>query len=427
MNMSHQEMELDVVGQYYSSINTSKQSGVFALVVVLGESVQPQVLQQAADDLMKRLPFMNGRLKYGFFHYKYEILKDFAKIVSDNEEHLFSDYYNKGSRHMIRIVYGEKHFTVKTTHSICDGRGLSKFTKALIVRYFELLGVKVDKEDIIDCNGKFEAEEAEDALRRFVNYLPGKKMEKLLKNERKKPAEKEEEKSHKKKKIYQTKYSKSSPRQILTKSFGADEIKRAAKEYGITVSEYILAHIFCAVAKERDMAGERGQIIGDVPIDCRSFFPSKTLRSFVTSVDIVMPEEKDFAVMVKGMKEQFEGITKESVYEQLYEYQKMYHRVRFVPRVIKALYMRIITCAEATEASTGLSNLGVMKLPAEIESRIERMEFPIALEKDFPLFFSSVTVGNTLTLTAGFREEGRGIAREVMRSLEKEPCQVEQS
>ena len=427
MIMDHQEMELDVVGQYYSSINTSKQSGVFALVVALKEPVQPQVLQQAADDLMRRLPFMNGRLKYGFFHYKYEILKDFAKIVPDNKEHLFSDYYNKGSRHMIRIVYGEKHFTVKTTHSICDGRGLSKFTKALIVRYFELLGLEVDKSDIIDCDGEFNPEEAEDAPKRFVSDLPRKAEGKLLEKEKKKPVKKEEEKSQKKEKIYQTKYSKSSPRQIATKSYNADEIMRAANEYDVTVSEYILGHIFCAVAKERDDKGEKGKIIGDVPVDCRSFFPSKTLRSFVTSVDIVMPEEKDFSVMVKEMKEQFEGITKESVYEQLYEYQKMYHSVRFVPRVIKALYMRIITRAEATEASTGLSNLGVMKLPAEIESRIERMEFPIALEEDFPLFFSSVTVGNVLTLTAGFREEGRRIAHEVMRRLEKEPRQAEQS
>ena len=414
--MTNQEIELDVIGQYYSSINTSKQSGVFALVVVLKEPVQSQVLQRAADDLMKRLPFMNGRLKYGFFHYKYEILKDFAKIVTDGEESLFSDYYNKGSRHMIRIVYGEKHFTVKTTHSICDGRGLSKFTKALVVRYFERLGVKVDKGDIIDCNGKFEEEEAEDAPWRIVNNFHKKEGGKFLKKEKKKPFGKE--KSQKKEIIYQTKYSKSSPRQILTKNFDANKIKERAKRVDVTVSEFILGHIFCAVAKERDDNGERGKIVGDVPVDCRSFFPSKTLRSFVTSVDIVMPEEKDFTVMVKEMKEQFKKITKESVVEQLCEYQKMYESVRFVPRVIKALYMRIITRAEATEASTGLSNLGVIKLPAEVENRIERMEFPIALEVDFPIFFSSVTIGNTLTLTASFREEGRGIAYEAMNRLE---------
>ena len=439
MDVDKQEMKLDVIGQYYSSINTRKQSGVFALSVYIKESLQPEILQQAADDLMRRLPFMNGRLKYGFFHYKYEILKNFAKIVPYKEEHLFSDYYNKGSRHMIRIVYGEKHFTVKTTHSICDGRGLSKFTKALLVRYYELLGMKVDKGDIIDCNGAFDPEEAEDAPERFGKAFPKEEKEtctgdvnriltgvenksykgaKKTNKELEKTLNKEEKKPSKEDKVFQIKYSRSSPRRILTKSFDASEIRKAAKEYQASVSEYLMAHILRAVEQERDRTGGKRRIIGDLPIDCRSFFPSKTLRSFVTAVDIVMPEEKNFALMVKQIKEQFKEITKEKVQEQLCEYQEMYHATRFVPRAIKVLYMKRMTRFEARLASTGLSNLGVMKLPAEIESRIERMAFPIALEQDFPLFFSSVTVGNTLTLTGCFREEGRSIVEEVIDRLE---------
>ena len=402
--MPPQEMTLDIVGQYYSSINTSKQPGVFALSVYLKEPVQVQILQQAANDLMQRLPFMNGRLGYGFFDYKYKILGTFQAVVPYDNEPLFTDYYNKGSRHMIRVLYGKNHFTVKTTHSICDGRGLSKFTKALIVRYFELLGVDIkDKGDIIDCNETPKAEESEDATKRFMTN----------------PPEGYQKKTPKKENAYHIKFSKSSPQNIISKNFDADKIKEAAKTVDATITEYILAHIFYALAKRRDTAGEKGIITGTIPIDCRSFFPSETLRSFVASAEITMPENTDFPQMIKLIKAEFKKITKYSVHEQLYEHQKMYNDIRFVPRIIKNLLMRMITKWEAAEISTGISNLGLIQLPEEIENHIEHIEFPIALEQDFSNFFSCVTIGNTLTLTATFREEGRDFVNEVMNRLRK--------
>lgn len=170
--MRRKLMEIDVIGQYYTSINNSKQPGVFALSVYLKEEINPKILQQAANDLIHRLPFLNGRVKKSFFDYQYEFLRTLAKIEPDDQEPLFCDYYNKGDRHMIKIVYGRQHFTVKTTHSICDGRGLLRFTTSLIVRYFELLGLNADKGGVIDCNGKFATEEAEDASKRFMTEPP---------------------------------------------------------------------------------------------------------------------------------------------------------------------------------------------------------------------------------------------------------------
>lgn len=400
--MRNKTMEIDVIGQYYTSINNGKQPGVFALSVYLKETVNPKILQQASDDLMRRLTFVNGRLKYGFFHYKYEVLKILAKVEPDSNEPLFCDYYNKGSRHMIKIVYGQQHFTVKATHSICDGRGLSKITSALIVHYFELLGVDVDKDDIIDCKGKFKLEEAEDAPKRFITEPP--------KINRKKTPSKSE--------IYRIKYSKTSTQQVLSKSFDVGKIKAAAKAFDVTISQFILSHIFRIIAKKRDAEGEKGQITGNVQIDCRNFFPSKTLRSFVVDTTIIMPQNRDFSEMTRQIKNQFNEITKDCVQGKLYEYQKMYQGARYIPRVIKTLFMKRITRLEGARVTTGISNLGLIKLPTEIEYRIERLEFPIAIEQEFSNFFSCVTIGNTLTLTATFQEEGRGIVEEVMKTME---------
>lgn len=397
-------MEIDLMGQYYTSINNNKQSGVFALIVHLKESVDPEILQFATNDLMRRLPFLNGRVKKGFFHYNFEKLKTFAPVQPESSEPLFSDYYNYGNRHMIRVTYGSHHFTIKTTHSICDGRGLSKFTSALIVRYYELLGIKVNKGEIIDCNDDFDPEEAEDAVNKYMSNPP------------KLTPEKEETN----KLVYKIEASENMSEHILTECFDAKEIKMRAKKYNLSISEYIMALIFRTMAEQRDKENEGGMISGSVQIDCRRFFPSKTFRSFVTAKNITMPETPNFTEMAAHINKQFKAIDKEYIHANLYNQRKLYQMGRYIPRFIKVHIMRMVSKMEASNSTTGLSNLGMIKLPSEIENRIKYIEFPIAIEQGFSNFFSCATVGNTLTLTATFRDVGREAVENVMRAMKSE-------
>ncbi|MDR0767374.1 MAG: hypothetical protein LBE57_02855 [Methanosarcinales archaeon] len=398
-------MELDLIGQYYASIINRKQSGVFALSAHLKEPIDPRILQQAVNDLMRRLPFLNGRLKRSFFHYKNEILTAPPQVKPAGAEPLFCNYYNRGSRHMLSIVYGERHFTVRTTHIICDGRSLSKIICAVLLRYYELLGVEADKSDIIDCSGHFQSEEAENAYGRFAN-----------------PAA-EVEKSSPNVKAYRLKSSKSAPQKVLTKTFAGDKVKAAAKAHRATVTEYLSAQILSGIAKERNGKGDKRPVIIMIPIDGRSFFPCRTLRSFVSTSAIVMPETEDFSEMVRQVSAQFERINKESVQKDINELQNPYHSIRYVPRVLKVFVMKRFERSKYLSQTTGFSNLGLIKLPLEVESRVERLEFSISLEQDSSYFFSCATVGNTLAFTATFREEGRDVVETVMKRLESPKMQ----
>ena len=404
MERQPQAMELDLIGQYYASIINPRQTGVFALTVYLKEVLNPQILQEAVNDLMRRLPFLNGRLKRGFLHYKYEGLTEPPQVKRESRESLFCDYYNRDSGHMIGIVCGDRHFTVRTTHSICDGRGLSKVTRALIVRYFELLGVEANHGDIMDCAQAFQGEEAENAYERFVNPSAKSNVERGIA----------------KLKAYHPKSAKSAPQHVLTQVLDSGEMNEKAKAHGVTITAYLLAQIFCEVAKERDAKGDKRPITAMLPIDCRSFFPSKTLRSFVSSETITMPETEDFADMLQQISAQFQKINKDSIQADIDELQNLYHSTRYVPRVLKTWFMKVIARSESTEQTTGLSNLGRITLPQEIACRVDWMEFSISLEQDTPYFFSCVTHGNALAFTASFREEGRMLVDAVMSRLKSE-------
>lgn len=397
-------MEIDLMGQYYTSINSSKQSGVFALIVHLREPINYEILQLATNDLMRRLPFLNGRIRKGFFHYNFEKLNTFAPVHPESSEPLFSDYYNYGSRHMIRVTYGKRHFTIKTTHSICDGRGLSKFTSALIVRYYELLGIMINKGEIIDCNDKFDPEEAEDGVNKYMSNPP-----KVI-----------PEKEERNKLVYRIESSENKSDHILTECFDAKMIKNQAKKYHLSISQYILTLIFQTIAEKREKENDDGLISGSVQIDCRGFFPSKTFRSFVTAKNIIMPETQNFTDMAVQIRKQFNDINKEYIHANLYNQRKLYQMGRYIPRFIKVHIMRMVSRMEASNSTTGLSNLGLIKLPSEIENRIDRIEFPIAIEQGFSNFFSCATIGNTLTLTATFRDEAREVVENVMRAMKNQ-------
>ncbi|GCF94649.1 hypothetical protein NRIC_25400 [Enterococcus florum] len=125
---------------------------------------------------------------------------------------------------MIRITYDQTHFTVKTTHSICNGMGLTTFTKALIVRYYELLGLSVSKGDIIVCADRPDPEESEDATKIYMSTPPN-----IIRKE-----------MTMKETVYQIGISKTSSDHILTECFAANKIKIAAKKNHLSFSQYIL-------------------------------------------------------------------------------------------------------------------------------------------------------------------------------------------
>ena len=394
-----QTVELDLVGQFYASIISREQSCVFAVSAYLKEHVQPIVLQQAVNDLMRRLPFLNGRLKRGFFHYKYEFLAEPPQVKPSSEEPLFCDFFSRGSGHMISVSYGERHFTVQTTHVACDGRSLAKLASALLVRYFKILGVESGKNDVINCTEFFRAEEAENAYERYV----------------KRPVQSDAKPAIK---AYRYKSSKSAKHHVLTQVFDAGKLKEVSRSHNATITEFILMQIFRSIAKERDAKKDKRPITALIPIDCRSFLPSKTLRSFVSGVTITMPETNDASQSIQQIKLQLsEKINKDAVLKDISEIQNMYHSARYVPRILKKVFMKIFARSEASNNTTGFSNVGPVKLPREVEDRVEQMEFLISLEHDSPYFFSCITVGDALALTTTFRDEGRFVAETVMEAV----------
>ena len=387
------DTELDPIGQYYASVITPDHPGQFMLSAYLKETVDPEVLQRAVNDLMHRLPFLCGHLEPKFFWYHHKLLPTPPQVVWMGDTYTFTDYYNKGEGHVLRVLYGERHITLEAIHSVVDGRGLTVAMQTLLGRYFG---------DSAYCADTAQAEEWEDAYARF--YAPEKG--------------KSNRKDQKHPEAYHHEAATPMSPYVILKTFDLTEFKQQAKVHDATISEYIMVQIFAAIAEERNARGCKKPIIALVPIDCRSFFPTKTLRSFVDSVMITMPETDDFAEMVLGIRAQFAKIDADFVQSNINEFQSFKNSGRFLPRVVKKWILRRLEHSEEGGMTTTFSNIGKVSLPPEIEARVAHMAFIIDAAKNVPISFASATVGNTLTLTFTLCTEADALVQSVVTKME---------
>lgn len=373
------KIKLDHLGQFYATVNSEHNPGTFSVSAHLKDPIIPKTLQQAVNDLMQRLPFMNVRSKRGFMWHYHEVLATPPKIVNEKDFPVLCSPFKKGNNHLIRIIYGERFFSVEVLHTVCDGRSLAIAVSSLLARYLELLGEEINKEGLIDCNETMYMEESEDAYARYAD-LRKSKSESSIKH------------------VYVPKYQPTATR-IMTRKINLSQIKARAKSHGLTISEYIMVHICSEFSKQRTKENCKNGITVNVPIDCRGFFPSKSLRNFVSHKTITMPESMGFNEMGQDIKRQFAEITSDYIQSKISEMERLMRMGNLLPLFVKNQIIKKIGEDESAGYTTGFSNLGLLKLPKEIQNKIETFSFTLGAEPTMPYQFACVAVGNTLTFT----------------------------
>lgn len=125
---------------------------------------------------------------------------------------------------------------------------------------------------------------------------------------------------------------------------------------------------------------------------------TECLRNFTSGKFIVMPETIKFSDIVNDVKKQFASINADLCQETMSKMENLMKIGNYVPLFIKKPLIRKVGEAERGYSAL-LSNLGVIKLPKEIEDKVEMLSFPIGNEPHVPYQFSCATVGNALTVT----------------------------
>ena len=359
--------KLDNAGILFPGQNSSKWSNIFRTSVELKEEIDPQLLQQALDNVMPRFPMYAVRMRRGMFWYYLEknpIASPTAK--PDIQNPCYRVKYREGDRFLFRVYYHNRSISVDFFHAVTDGYGNSTFLFTLVAEYLRLKGHHIPAEGAVkDISQSATRGEIEDA---FPKYATSKAKASVLDKHTYIPGG--------------TRVPNHSVNLTMgTMSFKA--VHAIAKEKGVTVTE-LFAAILMDIHIKRQLREKTKQklVAVQVPINLRNIYPTETLRNFSICLKVTIDPnlgEYTFDEILREVSLQLRLARDEKKINATITHNLAFEKnyfLRAMPLPLKdiALGVATIVAAERTTSSY-LSNLGPVKLPQEMIPLIEKVYF----------------------------------------------------
>ena len=385
--------KLDLSAIVYPTLQRKDFSSVYRLSVLLKEEIDPAVLQRALDITLPRFPTYKVAIRKGlFWRYLEPNNRPGPFVTPDIKNPCMPMPFKANNRYLLRIYYYGKRISLEAHHCLGDGTGGMCVLQTLTAVYLGLLGHSVTPSGfVLDIKESPDTEELEDAYMRYAN----------ARVRPPRPGEKTYRVRGTKEPFYTL--------NIIDGIMSVKEVMAVARKYDATLTEYLNAVLLYALLQkqEHDMPFRFRPVKIAMPVNLRRFFPSKTLRNFITMVyPSIDPRLGDY--------------TFEEIVEQVHHYMKYYISekflrgdittnaatqrnpvIRVVPLFIKDFVVRTFyTKVQDKNSSAGLTNMGALKVPEDMKPYIER--FDIYMGQPFSSRTNCAIISFEDTLTINF-------------------------
>lgn len=360
--------KLDLSAIVYPTLQRRDFSSVYRLSVVLKEEIQPEVLQKALDMTLPRFPTYKAAIRKGLFWRYLEPNDRPGPFVQEDVKNPCQPMnFKANNRYLVRVYYFRNRISLEAHHSLGDGTGGMCVLQTLTATYLRLLG-HTDIENggfVLDINGTPDKEELEDAYMRYANA--------------KVCPPRLQEKAYRVRGTAEPFYTLN----IIDGIMSVSEVMAVAKKYNATITEYLNAVLLQALlTKQLEEPHIRLRPVKiAMPVNLRRFFPSVTLRNFITMI-------------YPGVDPRLGDYTFEEIVVQVHNYMRYYINdkllrgdittnaatqrnpvIRVVPLFIKDIVVRTFyTKVQDRNSSAGLTNMGALKVPEGMKPYIERFD-----------------------------------------------------
>lgn len=382
---------LDLSAIVYPTLQRRDFSSVYRLSLLLKEDVQPDVLQQAVDIAMKRFPTYKSAMHKGLFWRYLEPNNNPGPIVQkDIRNFCMPMPFKSNNRYLVRFYWYGRRIALEAHHSLGDGTGGMFLLQTVTAVYLRLLGHSIPNDGfVLDVDADPDPEEFEDAYMRYANaqVRPAR------------PAEKTYRVRGTREPFYTL--------NVIDGIMSVKEVMQVAKGYHATVTEYLNAVLLYSLLQkqEHDFHLKLRPVRIAMPVNLRRFFPSKTLRNFITMVyPSIDPRLGEF--------------TFEEIVTHVHNYMRYYINekflkgdittnaatkrnplIRIVPLFIKDFVVRLFyTRVQDKNSSAGLTNLGSVYVPDAMKPYLERFDIYMGIPYSQRTNCAVASFGDTLTV-----------------------------
>ena len=377
---------LDTAALIFPATARRDWSNAFRVSAGLNETVDPELLQRAVNDLRHRFPSYYVALRKGFFWYYLEESRRRVQVQSDYAYPLTFMSSRELKRNCMRVLYYKNRIAVEFFHSLTDGRGGSIFLCNLVARYLELrYGVEIPREGLIrDLNQKPTARELEDSF---------------LKNAAEVAMSRKQETSYR---LHGTREARGF-RTLTTGVVDTQALLDTAHRYGVTVTALLAAvmveSIIAMQNTERPRKRQRPVKV-TIPVDLRRLYGSETLRNFSLVLDVgTDPRFGEYSLEelcrtiwhqlgACATPQHMAGMIAANVQPQ------QIVALRLAPVFLKNLVMdTVYRRSGESGGSLNISNITGLTLPEQMRPYVERMEFIIGPQRSYPNNCSVLSYG----------------------------------
>ncbi|MDD7672245.1 MAG: hypothetical protein PT965_04955 [Clostridia bacterium] len=411
---------LDSAGILYSALQREEYSAIYRFSAQMAQPVEPPALQRAILRIMPRFPSFAVRIRRGLFWYYLEpnpapgpFLKE---DVSDPCQPV---RFREDDGWLVRFYYYRSRISIEVFHALSDGAGAMVFFRALLAEYLRQTGADIPAEaGIPSPEEPPRPEELEDAYTRYA----GKHAFGL-------------------RRLPRAYANLGTPEPFYTfhVTMGfvpLDRVRERARHYGASITEYLSAVLIQVLLdkQKREHPRRERPVALAIPINLRGWFPSETVRNFITTVrPYIDPALGDytFPEIVSQVRHFMKLHINRQELQAAFTGNVRFTRnvlLRAVPVALKnpvmALNYRVLGVRPYTCTYT---NPGAFTVPPAMAEHIRGMEVILGQATVPRAHCASISYGNTLEITFAGTQKETDTERDFFRFLVAEgiPVRVE--
>ena len=414
-------IRLDNAAKIYPAAMRRSWMAMFRFSANLSEPVDPEVLQQAVISTTRRFSAFSVRLRRGFFWFYLQHTDQAPAVQPDVVNPCVVMNRKENDGFLFRVRYHDCRIAAEFFHVLTDGTGGLIYLKTVVAEYLRLkYGAVIPRGNgILDCGTPHRPEELEDAFLRYA------KRETLPRAEQA---------------AYHVQGTDEPPEviHVITGMCPVDKLREQARSYGASVTEYLTAVLLATLDEMQRRTVRRVKKLRPVkvcvPVNLRSFFPSETVRNFALYVNPGIDPRLGHYTMEELTQIVHCQMTLEATEKNLCARFSQNVRteqslaLRLVPLSVKNLVMRLAFHQVGDRiTSTCLSNLGLVRLPAEMGRYVTRMDMMLGPLSENRVVLAAISYGGMAQLTFTSTIQETALPRGFFRTLVRQgvPVKVE--
>ncbi len=255
---------LDPVGTFYPSVAGTSHPSMFGISVVLFDTIQPELLQQALERTAARFTSMNLGLQEDFFHYYLCPIEELpsASAAAASPCRPISKRTDQGF--LYRVTYQARTISFEFFHVLTDSSGALTFIKTLLLCYERLLGNSIDESSlIVEPDSPVRSSETEEAatLSTFPSAPPSRPGRRAF--------------------HISGLLAPQETLHVICASVELSVLKDRCHSLGVSITEYLAAVYMHALYQIQQRGPFRQKPIRiSIPADLRTFYPTDSMRAF---------------------------------------------------------------------------------------------------------------------------------------------------